>query len=441
MDIRDSPSLVRVQRLDTIRIDSNDSTYYTKEGYLIDRPILTTCGIFEYKNNDGSVRRELRLPDHVFSKSSLDSYKGKPIIITHDAGEVTKDNVSRVEIGTILSEGYRDGDNVRAEIVIHDTDSMKESTLKELSLGYSLNLIEEPGEYNGEHYDAIQTDIMINHLALVRSARAGENARLNIDNNDEEVLTGGLKMNDKEETLSPEELKEAIASYKESKGTLEDKKKHEESDKVNEGKNDVDKDVDSDDKEETVTDEGEGKSVYDLLDKVKENRKSIEEGSGNFTAEEIIKKQEEDIDTLLACVEKVLSEKTVEQDENSETTPTDKKEKSTVNADEADAIFRQRLSICRVGDKLNLDGLEEKSIIDGKKAIIAKVLPDMRLDGKSDTFVDACYELAINEVKKHKGVSYQRSQMMNGKSLVNLDGIENVSMAEISRKRMIGGGK
>ena len=174
MDIRDSPSLVRVQRLDTIRIDSNDSTYYTKEGYLIDRPILTTCGIFEYKNNDGSVRRELRLPDHVFSKSSLDSYKGKPIIITHDAGEVTKDNVSRVEIGTILSEGYRDGDNVRAEIVIHDTDSMKESSLKELSLGYSLNLIEEPGEYNGEHYDAIQTDIMINHLALVRSARAGK---------------------------------------------------------------------------------------------------------------------------------------------------------------------------------------------------------------------------------------------------------------------------
>ena len=44
-----------------------------------------------------------------------------------------------------------------------------------MSLGYNLDLIEEPGEWNGEKYDAIQTNIRINHLAIVDKARAGSN--------------------------------------------------------------------------------------------------------------------------------------------------------------------------------------------------------------------------------------------------------------------------
>ena len=76
---------MKQQRIDSISIDG---TYYTEEGYLVDHPIVTTCGIFEYKNEDGSTRRELRLPEEVFAKESLESYKGQPIIITHDAGEV-----------------------------------------------------------------------------------------------------------------------------------------------------------------------------------------------------------------------------------------------------------------------------------------------------------------------------------------------------------------
>lgn len=98
--------LRRVRRLDSIRLDLKDKTYFTDEGYLVDHPVLTSCGIFEYTNPDGSIRRELRLPEHVFAKESLKTYKGKPIIITHEAGAVNKDNVDREQIGTILSEGY-----------------------------------------------------------------------------------------------------------------------------------------------------------------------------------------------------------------------------------------------------------------------------------------------------------------------------------------------
>lgn len=211
-----APKLRRVVRLDSVPLSK---AYYTEEGYLMDRPILTSTGIFEYTNPDGSIRRELRLPEEVFSPESLRSYKGKPIIITHGAGLVNKDNVHDESVGTILSEGYKDGNSVRAEIVIHDTDEMKKAGLKELSLGYNLDLDETPGIWNGQPYDAVQRNIIINHLALVLEARAGDQARLNVDSRDK-ISKGAKKMNNyrrrirRDGVLSPEDLSKAIAEYK-----------------------------------------------------------------------------------------------------------------------------------------------------------------------------------------------------------------------------------
>lgn len=208
-----------VVRLDSIPITGK--TFFTPEGYFRDSPVLTSTGIFEYSNPDGSIRRELRLPDEVFDPESLVSYQGKPIIITHDAGLIDKRNVDKEQIGTILTKGYEDGDDVRADIVIHNTDAMKNSHLRELSVGYNLDLDEKPGTWNGQHYDAIQRNIRVNHLALVRKARAGDQARLNLDGRDSiHTLKGGKyvmsmkKRRNMDGVLSPEELEKAIADYK-----------------------------------------------------------------------------------------------------------------------------------------------------------------------------------------------------------------------------------
>lgn len=212
-----TPKLTRVVRLDSVPLSK---AHYTEEGYLVDRPILTSTGIFEYTNPDGSIRRELRLPEEVFKPESLKSYRGKPIVITHDAGLITKDNVHENSVGTILSEGYRSGNDVRAEIVIHDTDAMKDAGLKELSLGYNLDLDETPGVWNGQPYDAIQRNIIINHLALVLEARAGDQARLNIDSRDRKQKGDNtMSMKTKKRgradgAMSPEELNKAIQEYK-----------------------------------------------------------------------------------------------------------------------------------------------------------------------------------------------------------------------------------
>lgn len=470
METRDAPKLRRVRRLDSIRLDKNDSTYFTDEGYLVDHPILTSCGIFEYTNPDGSIRRELRLPKYVFDEKSLKTYRGKPIIITHDAGVVDKNNVDKEQIGTILSDGYEDGEDVRAEIIIHDTDSMQKCGLKELSLGYNLDLIEEPGVWKGEPYDAIQTNIVINHLALVASARAGEQARLNIDGSDEPELKGGKAMAKVTNShridggaMSPEELEKAIEAYKARKAERASADAEEKETPAAEADGEAaeenstpateEEQAADGEGEDTPAEEEKGSTPADIAQMVKDRRDrrdAEDDPEDTNAAMGVIAQQDEDIDMLLAALEKVLSEANGnadgeeesetkgdgcdEEDEEENNDSSDDESKS-LNADSADKIIRQRLSICRVGDKLNMDGLEDMSIKQAKKAIIAKVLPNMRMDGKSDAYIDAMYDLAVAEANKHKGVAYQRNQMTAQAPKKRAD--SNESMAANSRKDMI----
>jgi hypothetical protein len=102
---------------------------------------------------------------------------GKPITIGHKA-MVTAGNAAKVApVGSVLSAGRRDGNAIRADIVIYNLDT----TARELSCGYTLDLDETPGTTpEGEHYDAIQRNIVYNHCAIVPKGRAGI-ARLNMD--------------------------------------------------------------------------------------------------------------------------------------------------------------------------------------------------------------------------------------------------------------------
>ena len=353
------PKLRKVRRLDTIRLDKDDRTYFTEEGYLVDHPILTSCGIFEYTNPDGSIRRELRLPEHVFNEKSLATYKGKPIIITHEAGIVSKDNVDKEQIGTILTNGYQDGEDVRAEIIIHNTDAMKDSGLKELSLGYNLDLVEEPGTYNGEPYDAIQTNIVINHLALVASARAGEQARLNIDSADSPELKGKKSAPVSERTtgnghltpalsgklmaretrsradggaMSPEELKKAIEAYKERKAGRaaaggEEKPAADEAgaamaeaeEPTEEPATEEEKAADGEGCEEPASEEGSSPADIAQMVKDRRDRRDAEEDPKDVEgAMGVIAQQDEDIDMLLACLEKMMADAAVDSADNAE---------------------------------------------------------------------------------------------------------------------------
>lgn len=432
------PKLQRVTRLDSIKVDE---TYYTSEGFLIDHPIVTTVGIFEYMNPDGSIRRELRLPEEVFAPESLASYKGKPIIVTHRAGRVTTDNVEKETIGTILSEASKDGENVRVEIVIHNTDALK-TGLRELSLGYDLDLDETPGEWNGQPYDAIQRNIRVNHLALVSAARAGEQARLNID--EKENLTGGPEMeqNKTDSGLSPEELEEAIADYIAKKNAAT-----------------TSTDGDTATGETTPAPDGEVAAVKpeeqadeeDVVQSVKErrDRRDAETASNSKeTALETITQQDADIDALLKLIEQ-LKAKSDFADANADSDDTGKTDCGTIqkdgdesksqslNLDSAavDRLVASKIDVIRIADKLHLDGVDVMSVKDGKKAVIKSVYPEMRLDGKSDDYIDALYDLTKQKIKGDNNTDKQRKQMFNKDAAPAEE--QSVTGADAARNRMI----
>ncbi len=516
--------LKRVIRLDSMPLNRAS---FTEEGYLVDTPIVTSTGIFEYTNHDGSLRRELRLPEEVFDRGSLASYEGKPVIITHDAGLVTKDNVAENEVGTILTKGFRDGDNVRAKIIIHDTDEMKASGLKELSLGYNLDLDETPGVWNGERYDAVQRNIRINHLALVREARAGEQARLNIDGRGSE-LKGVKSMRYKKATtrrarrsdgiLSPDELKEAIKEYRarhpeagqaapkqdegeemeqknaippvaededdmypEAAQEIRDKQQAKidaEEDDLNQANETIahqDEDIqtlldiidtllaerdfkgaktDADEEpilpveeQKTDADDEEFPMPEENTDEEEEFPAYPEEGQTDGEDDEIpfeentdededpyaLENEDEDEEELYPANEDDADEDIPQMHETEVT----HKEIQNLNADSIDAIVRTRVKLGIVAEKLHLDGLENMSLKRAKKAVIKVVRPAINLDGKSDHYINAMFDLACDDVKvrARKDTRYQKKQMFNRDSRRSVSRRGN--SAEDARQRMI----
>lgn len=429
----------KVQRFDSLPLDA---TYFTDEGYLVDHPIVTSVGIFVYHNPDGSERRELRLPKEVFAEKSLASYKGKPIIVTHDAGYVDTDNVKEESIGTILSEGYQDGNDVRAEIIIHDTDSLKKYKMRELSCGYNLRLDETPGVWEGQPYDAIQRDIEINHLALVDKARAGEQARLNIDGQGHDCMKGE-KLNMENTTKrtdgapTPEELAAAVEAFK--------KRRAERSGAAADGG------IAAEPPAQTAgAAEGEQPDAVQQVKDRRDRRDSEGDPADMPGAMGVIAQQDEDIDTLLGVIDVLKAAGTTtdgaegdcggtqtdgdgESDEGNADEGGDTAQDKKDRADSAND-FRELLRVVRVGDRLNMDGLEAMSVKDAKKAVLGKLKPTLHLDGKSAAYVNAAFDMAVSEMKERKDTNYQRSQMMHG------DGkppVKQTGSASEARQRMI----
>ena len=394
---------------------------------MIDHPILTRVGIFEYHNPDGTIRRELRLPEEVFAAESLASYKGKPVILTHEAGLVDVDNVQQEHIGTILSEGIQDGDNVRAQIVIHDAESL-DYGLRELSLGYTQTPDETPGVWNGQPYDAIQRNIQINHLALVEKARAGEQARLNIDGEEQ----GGNQMSKaRKDGLTPEEIARLVEEYKQRQA----QRMENTNPTADEGTN----------PDEQTTDEGEKDPVQEVKD-----RRDRRDASGDCEtmdeASGVIAQQDEDIQKLLDFIAQLQAKidfdeasaeeeaKTDGEGENAEANADEgEHQEDPLNMDSIDAYVNQKIELIRLGDKLNLDGIESMKPMDAKKAIIKKVHPNIRLDGKDTAYINAMFDIAKESVGKRKDVDYQRQQMFRGDSAHN----KPVDGQNEARRRMI----
>lgn len=186
----------------------------TSEGYLEGYAIATRTGVFNYMKSDGSIQKELRLPLEVFKQEAVDSFKLLPITDDHPQEQVNSENIKQLAVGFTGEDIKRKDSYLLTKLKITDKKAISniDAGKRGLSYGYTTDLIKQEGLYNGEKYDYIQTNIKGNHLAIVYQGRAGDKARLRLDdqgavcvfNNSTNLNMEKIKLDGKEYEVSKE---------------------------------------------------------------------------------------------------------------------------------------------------------------------------------------------------------------------------------------------
>ena len=243
--------------------------------------------------------------------------------------------------------------------------------------------------------------------------------------------------------LTPEELAQAIALFRAQQGTGNE-----------------------DEEEEVKLDADE------VISQVKERKDRRDSGTEQLDAEEVIAEQESDIEALLKVIDELqaandiaaadgesdinadegdpeenLDEGEAEDNADGEDLNQDDERGKALNADSIDKIVKKRLrdymDVCRTADKLSLDGIENLDLTSARKRVIKKLSPKLNLDGKSDAYIRAAYDIAKQGIAGRKKTDDQRRSMMSGTGKeLNTDAADTNSAAS-AREKMISrmGGK
>lgn len=177
---------ITVQDRQTYKITHRE---FTDEGFLRVPGKVARTGIQQYLacelGLDGDPNRIInvyRPEEEVFAADSLASYDSSDITLQHPDTLVNSANYSRTVKGVIRGPGVRtDDDWVQCDLIVKAKDTVDAilSGTCELSAGYTATYDSTPGTTpTGEPYDFKQTNIRINHVAVVDRARAGSTARI-----------------------------------------------------------------------------------------------------------------------------------------------------------------------------------------------------------------------------------------------------------------------
>lgn len=164
-----------------------DGVRKTADGYLTAFASVARTGVqvyqgFELGRPDLGEVRVYRPAEEVFSADALRSFAHRPVTLKHPPRPVNAANWKKYAGGQTGDDVVRDGEFVRVPMVMMDAaliDAYEKQGIKELSMGYSTDIQWRAGVTDaGESYDAVQTAIRGNHLALVPVARGGDQLRV-----------------------------------------------------------------------------------------------------------------------------------------------------------------------------------------------------------------------------------------------------------------------
>lgn len=354
----------------------------TRQGGIIVPANLTRTGVFVYDYADGTRVRELRHPDEVFKAGSLETLASAPITVLHP-GEVTPANYRQVNVGHVDGTPKQSGTFVAADLRVQDADTIAKVDSKELteiSCGYRCNVVLDSGTYNGELYDARQTDMVYNHVAIGPKdwGRAGSEVKIRLDG---------------PSWLAPVECNPAITPITKLYSPLLT----------------------------GVTDSSQGNTMR-FDDKGKLVADSDVEKAFAASVQAKIDGLDGQVAQLTAQVASVSADAKAKLDAANSSLV---KFQDAVKADALKALVAVCLPV--LGADFKADG---KSAHDVRSAVVAKLSPDLKLDGKSEAFVEAAYELAIAGAAKATQ-ALGNIQVVAGAAKLVQDGKDAVHDAEL----------
>lgn len=203
--------------VDRYKLDDKANIRVTSDGYLVATPRIARTGIqvyagYEVGRPDLDRVNIYRPESEVMHADAVRSMTHRPITNDHPPVPVTADNWKKYAVGNSGDEVLRDGEFIRVPMTLMDAGVIRDfrEGKAELSVGYTCDLKWEKGTdpATGQQYDAIQTNIRGNHIAVVDSARGGVKLRIGdggalVADTDDDKGTkstdnnGGSKMSDR----------------------------------------------------------------------------------------------------------------------------------------------------------------------------------------------------------------------------------------------------
>ncbi len=182
-------------------VQISDNIFHEKEtGYLYCKnSILGGIGAQKYLGKElpfkdvkpDSVVELVRESVDVFDSTSMETFNGKPVTLHHPERKVNSKNFKKFIVGSLndVKQDSNNSDNLIGDIVIYDeytVDKVMKGELKDLSLGYRAKVVPTgDGRYK-------QTDIVINHLAIVEDGRAEMAQKVALDIPDGSYVNLGI---------------------------------------------------------------------------------------------------------------------------------------------------------------------------------------------------------------------------------------------------------
>jgi len=165
------------------------SRTYTDNGFLRVKGRAARTGVYQYLASEleltdrapNDIVNVYRPAEEVFNTDSLSSYENVDVTNDHPTAMVDSKSYKATSVGHVIS-ATQDGDFVNVDMIIKADDAIRdiESGKSQLSPGYTAVYKAEQGTAPcGTAYDFKQTGIDVNHVAIVKRGRGGDQVRIN----------------------------------------------------------------------------------------------------------------------------------------------------------------------------------------------------------------------------------------------------------------------